>query len=1050
MTGKLTFISAGAGSGKTTRLTEILHDRLTTGQVTPAGVLATTFTRKAAAELRERVRGHLLNRGRLELANAIGEARIGTVNSVCGALLERFAFEAGLSPDLRVLEEAEVKHLIREELEDAIDETTRKELTCAAVRMGREESWTDDIRRLIEHARANDIDPSQLAAFAERNAADLLSHFPKAAPGDLDAELAVAIRKTLPKFTAAASASSVQLTTKYLSTLKDFEQKLLQGRATWSDWLTLGAAAPEKKLRPLVEPITDLACQYERHPRLHGDIRTYLSLAFRIAGEVLDRYAQRKRELGALDFTDQELLLLHHLDNPGVADALRDELELLMVDEFQDTSPVQLALFMKLAGFAKETIWVGDVKQAIYGFRGSDTALMVSVIEALPKLGGKTEILGDSWRSRPALVKLVNKVFVPAFADTLGRSQVELSARRDELSDDPAFEVWTLPSGNIDVRTDALAAQLRRMVTSNLQVVDRATQQLRPVHFGDIAVLCRSNTRVGQVTSALVRQGVRSATAEAGLINTPESVLAIACLRRLNDPSDTVATAEILSLADGLEPEVWLTERLQYLKAGGAPAEWREQGADAHPLIVAIAALREQLPLLTPREALERVVGQCDLAGRVVAWCREEAEASKRLANLDALLGLAAKYEDACRATGRPGSLTGLLLWLDEQAVGKEDAQAEVSIDAVQVMTHHAAKGLEWPVVVLLDLDGEIKDRVWELSTLSDSTLDVNAPLQGRFIRFWPWPFGQKKKAAVAERVSAHPDIAPLRAAAHEEMKRLLYVSMTRARDQMIFALASNEWDDECWMGVTGASWLLDGTEPGGDVLPGKLGIPSMMREVPAAEDGAGSVSKPRPLYWFRPQAQAGRRLPMFIYPSAAEPRECRVVDVMNFGAGIVIKPGADPAHVGTAIHACLAASLGPDSQPLNIADAAALLKRYGVESAVDVSQLVDTAASLRTWIASRWPRANPVAEAPLVAVTPTGQILKGQLDLLIPLDAGYVVADHKTARGLGAAEAAAFGQFAGQLTQYGDALLRASPERRIEYLVLLPGAGRAVAIEVA
>ena len=96
MTAKLHFISAGAGSGKTFRLTQILHAKLTGGASKPAGVIATTFTRKAAAELRERVRTDLVARGDFTLANAMGQARIGTINSVCGDLLKRFAFEAGM------------------------------------------------------------------------------------------------------------------------------------------------------------------------------------------------------------------------------------------------------------------------------------------------------------------------------------------------------------------------------------------------------------------------------------------------------------------------------------------------------------------------------------------------------------------------------------------------------------------------------------------------------------------------------------------------------------------------------------------------------------------------------------------------------------------------------------------------------------------------------------------------------------------------------------------------------------------------------------------
>ena len=97
-----------------------------------------------------------------------------------------------------------------------------------------------------------------------------------------------------------------------------------------------------------------------------------------------------------IDFTDQEHLLYDALENPVVESVLRDELDLLMVDEFQDTSPMQLALFLRLAKLAKQVIWVGDVKQAIYGFRGSDPELMQAILKHLKNNGGKTEVLETS------------------------------------------------------------------------------------------------------------------------------------------------------------------------------------------------------------------------------------------------------------------------------------------------------------------------------------------------------------------------------------------------------------------------------------------------------------------------------------------------------------------------------------------------------------------------------------------------------------------------------------------------------------------------------
>ena len=120
----LRFISAGAGSGKTYTLTNILGDELQNGRVKPGGVIATTFTVKAATELRERVRQHLLGHGLFDLANAMGQARIGTVNSVCGELLERFAFENGLAPSLQVIDEDQAKILMQKTIDEVLPSET--------------------------------------------------------------------------------------------------------------------------------------------------------------------------------------------------------------------------------------------------------------------------------------------------------------------------------------------------------------------------------------------------------------------------------------------------------------------------------------------------------------------------------------------------------------------------------------------------------------------------------------------------------------------------------------------------------------------------------------------------------------------------------------------------------------------------------------------------------------------------------------------------------------------------------------------------------------
>ena len=120
MSANIHFISAGAGSGKTYALTQKLEELLSTEAVVPAGVIATTFTRLAASELKERVRSKLIESNQLPVANQMEQSLIGTVNSVCGELLKRFAFEAGMPPDQRVLDETQGNSLFFQAMEQAL------------------------------------------------------------------------------------------------------------------------------------------------------------------------------------------------------------------------------------------------------------------------------------------------------------------------------------------------------------------------------------------------------------------------------------------------------------------------------------------------------------------------------------------------------------------------------------------------------------------------------------------------------------------------------------------------------------------------------------------------------------------------------------------------------------------------------------------------------------------------------------------------------------------------------------------------------------------
>ena len=1044
----ITFVSAGAGSGKTYTLTQILRNELATGRAQPAGVIATTFTRKAASELRERVRGFLLDKEEFALATAMAQARIGTVNSICGELLQRFCFEAGLSAEQQVIEEGTSKLLLHRAIDSVQEASDLEEMLIIVRRLGLEENWRKDLAKLVGIARSNDISADRLSEFAKSSADSLLAYFPPAAKADLDKELLSAIRTTISGIEPLNSEKKI--TRDYLNLLKDTARSLGQGTLPWSVWTELATVFPEKGLVPAAEPVSDIAKRYAEHPQLQADLRIYLERIFSLSARALDTFAELKRERGALDFVDQENLLLSLLDNPHVSETLAEELDLLMVDEFQDTSPIQLALFLKLAGLAKRVFWVGDIKQAIYGFRGSDSELMLSILGSLEKLGGDKQVLPSSWRSRPPLVKLINAVFTPAFANTLSPQEVELKPERAEILTEPAFANWMLAGKNVDLIADSLALGIRRLVDSGYHVTDKSGTCTHPVRYAEIAILAPKNSDVEKAAAALRRNGIPCATEQPGLLATPEATLAMACLSRLNDPNDTLSSAKILSLTDCTEPEVWIADRLRYLNAGGAPATWQEQETEnthPHPVLARISALRTQLLLLSPCEALQNVIDECDLPGVILRWSANPDTGRSRLANLEALLTAAKNYEDECRGEQVAGSLSGLILWFAELAKEKEDKCAEASVDAVRVMTQHAAKGLEWPVVVLTGLSSNIKTRLWDVASESGDQFDAQVPLNDRRIRYWPWPFGSKKKVALADDIAVSEIGQAAYQSALEEGKRVLYVAMTRARDLLIITRPSKKPSGE-WIDSLDAPWLLPNSQAEALSLPDATNLQATYLELDAESDmKAASDTRQTGVHGFVSPAGRTPRLPLVFTPSSASTRKACVLEQVTIGQQLKLMPGTDITALGTAIHACIALSLVNENQPITKQEAERLLRAHGLDGRISVDALLGQISAFRQWIGERWPEYTMHPEIPVQSTLSTGQIMNGRIDLLLNTPDGWILIDHKSnPQGASAWDGLAE-KYAGQLEAYAGAVAQATGRPVIERWLFLPVSGHGIKV---
>ncbi|KWT98205.1 MULTISPECIES: UvrD-helicase domain-containing protein [unclassified Variovorax] len=1054
------FISAGAGSGKTYRLTSILSEALLEGNapVRPHAVLATTFTVKAATELRERVRTRLLEHGRMDLVTAIGQARIGTVNSVCGQLLERFCFEMGLSPDQTVLSEAQTKKLLARALDDTFDPDRRAELLTLMRRLGMEDaSWSEAIGKVLKAARENDISREALRPMGATNADRMLENWP-APEGGVDhtarllQELATAkaaVAKDIESRDAAGGRVD-QVMRDGLEELERLHRVLKSGNWNWPDWLAACNVKIGAKLVGLVQPVVDAAQAHERHPQFHEEVRRYLDLVFSLAADTLDTFRRAKEELGAVDFIDQEVELLRALrESEAVREALASELDLVLVDEFQDTSPLQLALFVEVAKLAKRSVWVGDPKQAIYGFRGTDASLIAGVIGAIQGWGG---IIGDplteSRRSTPALVSLANAVFLPAFAPDLEADAVKLTPTRDDIPGQPALYDWTFESRKGELDYLGLGPAITELLASRAKVYDKGTKELRAIRAGDIAVLCRTNDQIDFAAAALARWSIPSASGRPGLLSTPEALLVTACLRRLQDPTDTVATALILTLAAGMPAEEWLGDRLDHLAAEKPSHEWKATGEDAHPLLARLEELRPSLLSLTPSEALRLAKAESHVAMLASAWSRTPQEARVRIDNVEALLAMATTYESECVSSKQPASVGGLLRWLSAQAAGGEDARAAAADDAVAVLTHHGAKGLEWPVAILTGLGAGARTAVWDVRARTNAEkLDPQEPLRDRFIHCWPRTFGKRKAPQAALNAENSQIGQAMAKAGLEENKRLLYVSMTRARDALVLVSAMKTRPDRSWVDEVGASELLFG-ESGVMVLPDGRHVQRETKLWSAADCAAEPpAATAADRSWFSPAAPLASR-PLWHRPSTGEGAEASVFavgEVEAVGTRIAISKSVDMVLLGTALHHCIARSGVAGS--ISGEDVERLLTRWDVAHAVDTGAVVGQVDSFLAWIAKRWPGCPVHVEVPIEVDREDGTRLRGRIDFLVDTPAGWVLIDHKSNPRGATHDEELVREHGPQLASYADALVRATGRPVTEQWLFLPVAARALRV---
>ncbi len=1037
----ITLVAASAGTGKTHRLTETVVRAIVEGRARPEGVVAITYTRRAAAELAGRIRRALMQTGRWDAATRLGDGYLGTIHSVSDRLLREFPLQAGMSPDHVLLDEVGKQRLFGEAIDAVVEE--HREIGALARRMSAEPEWVSVVRDLVRDARANGIDADGLRACGLTSTEEVAALL--GASADEHDDWSDALSSSLAAVVAAHDhRHRSKVDTERLKVAHRVQRDLRDAGPAWGDLEALSTEIAGLRWLDAVSPAFIAAVDRHRtHPRFHDDVKGLTSGVFRVAAAAIDAYEQKKRAHRAIDYDDMLVGALNLLEQDDVADEIAHRVDLVVVDEFQDTSPLQLAILTRLAEVCGGALWVGDPKQAIYSFQGADPELMRAAVAAAA--GEKPiEVLSVSRRSRPGLVKFTSDLFVPA----LGRhghrpEQVAIGAVRTDppgLVDTPFLELWGV-RGDDRYRqrkeAQAIACGIAASLADQTPVEDGV---LRPARAGDFAVLVYSNKGCELVAESLRRFGIPVRVRLSGLLTTTEARLVRAALGIVADPNAVVPAMELAWLGGGgaLDADAWL----QRATVASIPF-------DDDALVKVVRELATTARDLDPIEVFDRIIHSCDVVERCSAW----PEAGRRLANVEALRAEVRTYADECALSRRACTVAGLVGHLEdleqraERTSGAKDARAAMGTqqampsdpDAVTVTTWHAAKGLEWRIVVLGSLDWERRDSPFDLAVEPADVFDATRPLAGRRVRWWANPYPGRANTTLAHRAAATPAARRREQRLAEERVRLLYVGFTRARDRLILAVDTTTKPADRWLceleDADGRRLLrlpYDAVGTRDDVADAVLAdgtrVPCRVRTLRA--------TLPQPVELPRRTHVLARGVPEsrhaeVVHPSSVDLEgQCAVVvkgALAMEGRVRIDAPVERMDDVGNAIHGFLLSDDPAAPVATRRAHASRAITAFDVAGMVQPDDLLKNGDALFRFVTTRLGKARWLREWPVRWVLPDGRVMVGEIDLLLDFGDRYVVVDHKAFPGDAVERDERVRHHAGQLAAYRAAVERAT-----------------------
>ena len=1002
----LTIIPAGAGSGKTYTIQQQLGEWVGQGLIAPERIVAVTFTEAAAAELRERIRAKLLSLGRLEDALKLDQAYISTIHGFGLRLLTEFAFDAGLSPRPRLLNEDEENTLIRL----ALARTEKADvITSNLAKFGynydfnsqksAEELFRDDLLKIVMLLRSAGWS-KESGTYSELASNWIRDRYGITGDGEqLTSRLHQAVSRLLeafPENLAREFGNSATAEREFQRDYRNLRAASTSGvlSTDWKLWKELRALRKSKRgcqlpdgYDDLADAVIEAADALHTHPGPLEQAVLHIESLIAAGQEVLVHYAQAKREAGLVDYGDMIAMAAEMLrSRPDVLNTLVQRIDCLVVDEFQDTNPLQFALLWQLKDAGVPTVTVGDLKQAIMGFQGADPRLFGALIHQNQDVA---KPLTSNWRSQPNLMQFINAVGPGLFGD-------EYDPLAPQGADSPQEPIELIDfavkakRGQHAVRALSVGDRLKGLLEDSAQQIwDRRTKQRRRLRGGDISVLCPTHKMLADYADVLRALGLRVRLQEEGWHSSRVVQLVCQAMAYVANPSDRHAA---LYLA--------VTE-LGSLDLKTALEQLITDGKIVDPVLAQLDVLAGNVKDRTLFALVAETFTALRLFDVVSVW----PDADQSRANLLRLQAEAGEFMDANREALASGGYHGsgiqsFLAWLNAKVEQKDKNNQPdprvIDEDAIQLVTWHSSKGREWPVVFVCGMDKNLRPRLPNMALGYSTFEDLSQLFEKAQIEYSP-------KFAASE--SEEQFLGELEIATELESSRLIYVAMTRAREKLLL-----EWPSYS-AGKDGLTyWSILASEvtvslQEATITVGDTSFPCLIwdgaSELPD-DFGVGDGITPGVLAAIGRRAiQRGvvpdRLVPDSVVPSGLESvpsseTASQPLALIRYHEGLNLEIELTGTTLGTFLHRCFEV-LG-----VNAELAGKISSITSVEiSEGDVTNIVNSVTCFERWMTDHFSAKGVHRELPLLGIDDNGSVVSGTADLVLETEGGVWIIDHKS-----------------------------------------------------